>query len=263
MRSSAFLPVFRPLRFLSFSIVFRCAYWCQNWCQLVPAAKIGANSALRSPREARRPRGPLRLVRRRRISPGTKAASVAPPSASPFVHAARARLAPHRAACWYLGYAPAVRSALPSAMNAAPCALRASTGHFRPSQRLARGMVGPWYGLAGIRRNWEAFAGRIRPRHFGDGAFHFRRGRSTASASMRPSALPASPVPPPCARPVRPPPLPASALEASPPVVHAACASARRSSRGKCKRGISWESGPPSASMCDRNARKWRVLLRQ
>ena len=30
-------------------------------------------------------------------------------------------------------------------------------GHFRPSQRLASGMVGPWYGLAGVRRYDEAF----------------------------------------------------------------------------------------------------------
>ena len=144
MRSSAFFPFFGPLRFLSFSIAFRCAYWCQNWCQLVPAVKIGASwchSALRLPCEARRPRPPaLRLPRRgrplglrncrRRISPGTKAASLAPPSASPFIHAPRARFAPHRAPRWYLGYAVGHQSRAPR-----------STGHFRPSQRLARGMV--------------------------------------------------------------------------------------------------------------------------
>ena len=196
--------------------------------------------------------GPLGLGLFRRISPGTKAASVAPPSASPFVHAARARLAPHRAACWYLGYAPPMRRL---------CARRPlglAVGHECRALRPA-GLYGPFPALStprpwhGCRRRRPSARpsqmGGVRAALGGEGEAATRRPcaslrRPCATlahpcAAMRLVALQVSPAPPPSARPARPRPLPPSASRASPPVVHAACASARRSSTGYCNAGSS------------------------
>lgn len=126
--------------------------------------------------------GPLGLASSGcRISPGTKASSVAAAAAS---RASRCT----------------VRVAGISAMNAAPCALRASTGHFRPSQRLARGMVAAAAVRPPVRCAGEAFA----PASMGKPSPYWLRicaraastfaaaAASRASALRRASASPAS-----------------------------------------------------------------------